>query len=267
MMKSLYRQNNRQTSPLFGALTLVILISVVVFGFDTLTHGLVRSYIRTMGSLAWTAVGAVITSVDQSGALTTRRALVNENKALKEELSIREEEAARFFALESENEALRTITHLVETEGEGMTARVLSSFSTSPYGTFLIGAGKNDGVSVGDLVMTQGGFVLGLVSDVDMHTATVESLFAPGTETDFLVRDIAFTAEGRGGGNTRADVPRDAAVAIGDAAAVPSFGGRPAGIVGHIESASSSATQTLFIRIPTNLSTLTFVYVIPQEKE
>lgn len=265
MMPTSYYRTQRKSTSLVGALMLVILISVIAFGFDTVTHGLVRSYVRTMGSLAWTTAAGSIRAVDQSGVLATRRSLVRENAAQQEQLALREEQFLRFNALEEENETLRLLAHLAETEGSGLTARVLSTFSVSPYGTFLIGAGKNDGVAIGNIVLTPGGFVLGTVSDVDTHTATVKSLFAPGEMTDFLVRDIAFTAEGRGGGNARAEVPRDALVAVGDAAIVPAFGGRVAGIVGHIQAASSSATQTLFIRFPANLDTLDFVYVVPRK--
>lgn len=244
---------------------LAVLISVALFGFDTLTGGLVRSYARTMGTLSWSALAGAISTVDESGLLTTRRALVSENDALKDEIALREEHFVRFHELEAENEILRALARLAEIEEVGVSARVLSSFNVSPYGTFLIDAGKNDGVVVGSIVLTPGGFVFGSVSDVDSHTATVLSLFAPTREVEAHAGDVAFVVQGRGGGNAIAEVPRDAEVNVEDAVIIPEFGGRPAGIIGAIESASSSATQTFFIRFPANLDTLDFVYVIPHK--
>ena len=241
---------------------LVLLISTLAFGLDTLSGGLVRSYTRTISSLAWRAASGVIGSIDRSGILRTRSSLAGENNSLKAQVAERDEEFARLNALESENAMLSEMVHLVSAEKAGLSVRVLSSFHSSPYGTFIIGVGKNDGVGIGSIILTPGGFVLGTVTDVDVHTATVEELFAPMQSVDLIVHSVAFSAQGRGGGNAKAEVPRDAKVAIGDTAIAPAFGGRVAGVIGSIESASSSATQTLFIRIPVNLDTLQFVYVV-----
>jgi len=262
-MNSYRRNDNRERSSLFGALLIVLLIATSIFGFDFFTGGILRAYTRTAGSIVWTAASGTAGAIDISGVFATKRSLAKENASLVERLSQSEEQQSRFKALEAENAALREMAHLAQSQ-EGVTARVVSAFRSSPYGTFIIATGKNDGIKAGSLVLTSGGFVLGSVTSVDERTATVQSLFAPGAETDFHVSDLAFTATGRGGGNTKANVPRDASVAIGDVVIAPTFGGKAAGVVGSIESASSSATKTLFIRIPVNLATLIFVYVIPQ---
>lgn len=242
-----------------------VAFSVALFGFDTLTGGLVRSYARTLSSLAWSASANVATTFDRTGYFATRGALVDENNTLKETLALYEEQSARYRALEVQNQSLRDMVSLVESDGDGKTAGVLSAFRSSPYGTFVIGAGERDGIARGDIVLTPGGFALGRVSDLDSHTAMVDGLFSPGNVIEVLVKDIAFDVEGRGGGNARAEIPRGAEVIVGDAVIVPSFGGRVAGVIGEIESASSSATQLIFIRLPHNLDTLRFVYVVPSE--
>jgi len=264
-MRNQFSTNRNRSSRLVPAFLIVILLSVVLFGFDTLTSGLVRSYARTLGSLGWGALASATTAVNANGLLTTRSALARENIELQERVALYEEEIARYRAIQIQNDSLREMARLVETEGSAVTARVLSSFRVSPYGTFLIGAGEQDGVMSGSLVLTPGGFVLGTVSDSDTHTATVDAVFAPAHTTDVIVNEYAMAAEGRGGGNARAELPRDAVVAVGDAIIVPEFNGRIAGVIGKIESASSSATQTLFIRLPQNLDTLRFVYVIPRQ--
>lgn len=255
----------RKGAPLFALFALAVLASIVVFGFDTLTGGLVRSYARTMGSIAWNAAAGVARVLDSTGYFATRMSLVKENAALEERLALYEEQSARYRALEVQNAALRDIAKLVESEREGKAARVLSSFRSSPYGTFIIAAGAQDGIVRGDIVLTPGGFVLGSVSDLDAHTATVRALFSPGNSVEVVVRDVAFETEGRGSGNARAEIPRGAGISVGDAAIVPRFNGRVAGIVGAIESASSSATETIFIRLPHNVDTLRLVYVVPAQ--
>ncbi|MEK7155696.1 MAG: rod shape-determining protein MreC [Patescibacteria group bacterium] len=262
-MKSQFSNRARSRSLLVQALVVALLVSVAFFGFDTLTGGLVRSYARTTASLAWTASAGIISATDGNGFFATRRLLARENAALSERLALYEESMARFRALEDENEALRAIAQLAETEGDGLAARVLSSLGSSPYGTFVIGAGERDGVAEGSLVLTPGGFLLGTVSDADSHTASVRALFSPGSLVDLVAGNISFSAEGRGSGNARAEIPRDAKVAVGYVVSAPAYFGRPAGLIGTIESASSSATQTLFLRLPLNLDTLRFVYVTP----
>lgn len=259
-MRNQFSNRRQSGTPLFGALLIVILISVVAFGFDSLTGGVVRSYVRTMSALAMTAAGNTVNGIDQSGILETHGMLARENAALKEKIALYEERSAVLHSIEDENVALREMAHLAE-EREGITARVLSNFDASPYGTLLIDTGINDGVRIGNKVKTAGGFVLGTVSDADVENATVKTLFAPENSVDLLDGEVAFSATGRGGGNARAEIPRDAKVSVGDSLIAKEFGA-PAGVIGSIESASSSATQTLFIRIPVNLNTLQFVYVV-----
>jgi cell shape-determining protein MreC len=256
-------RTNSNGTPLYAAFLAIALAISIVLGVDVFSGGMVRSNVRTISSSAWTAAAGTLTAIDQSGVLATRRHLVSENTALKEQLSLHDEQSARFRALEAENRSLRELAHFVETQG-GLTARVTSSFRASPYGTFTIGAGTDDGVDAGAVVLTAGGIVVGEVTEADRHSASVETLFAPGRMTDLTGQDISFAAEGRGGGNARATVSRDALVVVGDAFTSPGHGGRVAGIVGNIETASSSATQTLYLRVPVNLDTLTFVYVIPR---
>lgn len=261
----MFRPHNRRRfsdadlSLLSGTLALLA-AAALIFGIDTLSAGFVRTNVRA-------AVGAVLSVVPQNsgGILRDRAQLREENAKLRNALSQWEEEHSRFSALAQENALLREMAQLAMSEDVGVSAPVISSFSSSPYGTFVIGVGEGDGVHVGDLVLSPGGFVLGIVVNAQRETATVETLFAPQKSLEMIVGDIAFLAEGRGGGNARGEIPREALVQKGAVVIAPEFYGRPAGIVGEIVSASSSAVATIFIRVPTNLNTLRFVYVIPGE--
>lgn len=259
-----YRRNRISDSadmPLFVAFVAILLVAVFVFGIDRISGGAVRGYARQGGGMMWAAAAAGTDAVMGSGVLDAKQSLLDENRELKELLATREEESARFAALEDENEALRAVVGLKEEDG--VTAPVLSSFSSSPYGTFRIGGGAASGITEGSIALTPGGFVLGAVTFVTPRTATVESYFASDKEIEMQVNGVPFLAKGHGGGNARGEIPRDAVVKEGDVITAPSIDGRPTGIVGRIESASSSAYTTLHIRIPTNLDSLRYVHVLP----
>lgn len=257
-----YRRNNwRGTrSSFYGAAALIGAIALL-FAVDHFSGGLIRDIARTSAGGVRSLVASVETSVADSGFFSTRAGLARENETLRQEIALHAEEIALAEFVRDENNALQELVRLAEGDA-GISARVLSSFSSAPYGTFLIGAGSRDGVQEGSIVLTPGGFVLGVVKSVSARSATVEALFAPSTETDMIVNDVAFRAEGHGGGNARAEVAREAAVAVGDTVTAPEYGGRAAGMIMHLESASSSATAVLSIRIPVNLDALRFVYVV-----
>jgi cell shape-determining protein MreC len=262
-MNSFRRNNYRESNdtPLVVAFVAIFLVAVFVFGIDRISGGAVRGYARQGGGAMWAAASSATGVVTDSGLLNSKRSLVEENTVLREAIEARDEQALRFDALQDENDALRAMLGLA-TEA-GVTVPVLSSFSSSPYGTFRIGGGAALGIEEGSIVLTPGGFVLGSVIFVSPHSATVESFFAADKEIEMQVNGFTFASEGRGGGNARGEIARDATVAENDVVIVPAFGGRPVGLVEHLESASSSAYTTLFIRTPTNLDSLRYVHVLP----
>jgi cell shape-determining protein MreC len=241
---------------------ILALLAAFIFGVDYVSDGILGSSLREGGGFASAAVAGVAQSLPSAHGFATRASLVAENKELEDALSARAEEDARIEALRAENETLRALARIASEEKSGLSVAVLSSFSTSPYGTFVIGAGARHGVLENAVVLTPGGFVLGRIIAVQDRTSTVEALFAPGKETEATIGDVPLLLHGRGGGNARGEAPRDAGLREGDVVTIPSFGGRPAGIVVELNSASSSASATLFIRTPSNLDTLRFVYVI-----
>lgn len=258
MMNS-YRQNRHRS--LAGPFVGVVLIVMAVFALDAFTGGSVRSYARTIGA------GFASMLDDASGAVaedffSTRAQLRAENQELREQLSRERELLAAYSLLARENGTLKEMARLAE-DDIGITAPVVSSFRSSPYGTFIIGAGEDSGVSTGAMVLTPGGFVLGVVSDAGPRSATVEAIFSPDAEFEAAVGDVTFLARGRGGGNARAQISRDVPVMVGDAVRAPAYGSRPVGIIGSIDAASSSAVSTIYMRVPLNLASLSYVYVIP----
>ena len=257
MMNS-YRQNKSRNGRLLVITTLVVFL----FALDILTGGSIRHLLRggVVVMAEWS--GRVGASIKGSGLLATRASLEAKNRVLSEQLTQYEERAGGFEALRTENEELRALVHLIESlpsGTEGMTAPVVSSIRSSPYGTFLIGAGD----SRGSLVLTSGGFGVGTVTDTGAHTAVVTEVFAPSATIEAIVGSASISAAGSGGGNARASVPRALSITVGQPVVAPAFGQRPIGIVGNVASSSASASQDVSIVLPVNLASLKYVYILP----
>jgi cell shape-determining protein MreC len=235
---------------------------LVLFAGDVLSGGGLRAFAQQTMASVWSVSARVRSGIFDSGYFRTRSSLSRENALLREQLASYTERAASATALRADNAALRGLLHLAEGE-EGITAPIVSSVRSSPYGTFLVGAGKNDAVAPGALVVTEGGFVVGQVTDVRDSVSLVTELFAGGVRVDAAIGNALAPAEGRGGGNARLSLPRALPVAEGDAVTSPELGGRPIGIVGKVETDASSAEQTVFVHLPINLSALRYVYVVP----
>ena len=261
MMNS-YRQNK---SPHKRLLALTVLV-IFLFLLDVLTGGSIRHRLRGGAVVLGEWSRRVGTGIAGTGILKTRVSLEAQNRSLTEELAQFEERAGGYEALRSENEQLRAFVRLVENSPsgtQGVTAPVVSSVRTSPYGTFLIGAGEAEGIVRGSFVLTSGGFVVGTVSDIGAHTAVVAEIFAPGASVEAIAGGAAFSAVGSGGGNARAKVPRALTIQVNEPVMAPELGQRPIGIVGNIASSSASASQDVFIVLPVNLSSLRYVYILP----
>ncbi|PIR82828.1 hypothetical protein COU20_00185 [Candidatus Kaiserbacteria bacterium CG10_big_fil_rev_8_21_14_0_10_59_10] len=257
-MKNSFRQNSGR-----GKLLAATMLALLVIGGDALSGGAVRVAVRDLAASVFERTRPIAT-LEVGELFATRRALLQENATLRDTLRRLEDgENARRAAL-AENEALRAIARIAEDEDRhGIGAPVLASHAASPYGTFIIGAGRAQGVAVGSIVLTGGGFLLGAVTDAGERASTVRSLFAPGNTVSVVIGDAQILAEGRGGGNARAEAPRDANIEVGDVAHVPSFGGRPVALVGAVEVEPASASATVFLRTPSNIDTLHYVYVLP----
>lgn len=239
----------------------------LIFVADLVSGGSIRHGLRAFAVVIsnWSARAG--NAIGGSGFFSSRASLAAENRSLTEQLAQYEERAGGFDALKAENDQLRAFTHLDQSpEGgapTGVTAPVVSSVRSSPYGTFLIGAGSGDGIARGSLVLTSGGFVVGTVSDTGAHTSLIAEIFAPDASIEATVAGASILATGMGGGNARAEVPRGITISPGSAVFAPRLGQRPIGVVGTVASSTGSATQNVYIRLPVTLASLQYVYIVP----
>jgi cell shape-determining protein MreC len=234
---------------------------VFLFMADVISGGKVRALVRS----ATTSVSVVFQHIGADlfgqGYFTSQATLAAENAALKAELTILQERAALATALQGQVAAISSLAHLTQ-ETSGITAPVTSSVLSSPYGTFLIGAGGAEGVALGAVVLSENGVVVGSVSDVRTHSATVLEIFASGHSENALLDGTPIVTKGAGGSNATTQVPHGITVSPGDAVTDPSLGGRVIGLVGHVEVNPSSAAAQVYIGSPVNLASLQYVYVL-----
>ncbi len=242
---------------LLGATALVVILIVI----DVLSGGGVRNLVRSLGAAIWNSTAHVRTSIVESGYFATHRSLAKDNATLRAQVARLEEQAAGYDVLREENAQLRTALNFSTSEST-ITAPVVSSFTSSPYGTFLIGAGIDDAISTGDLVVSSGGFVIGVASDVQKRTTSVRGVLSPGERIDALLGETALVVLGDGGGNAHASVPLGVVVAEGDPVISPAHGGRAIGVVGKVDAPPASPDQTVYIRVPLNLASLRYVYIV-----
>jgi cell shape-determining protein MreC len=255
MMNSYRRHNKRRY--------LLVITCIVIFLYivDIATGGALRTRVRAY-TTPLTRWGAGLTSAIRGfHPFSSRAALIAQNEALGARIAELEARASAYDAVVAENVDLRKVVHLAQVTS-GVTAPIVSSMHTSPYGTFLIGAGQAESVARGDLVVAENGFAIGRVSDVGAHSSLVTELFAPGTRIDAVLNGAPVTFEGRGGENARGALSRALSVRVGDTVLSPVVGGRAVGVVGSVASSSASATQDVYVRFPFSLSSLRFVYVI-----
>lgn len=261
-MTSLYRRSDRRHAR--KRLLIASLIVVVLFLFDVASGGTLRGVARSLSAGVWSATTGIGSAIFGSGFFSSRRALSAENDALKSRIADLEAELAGHQLLKDENEELHSLVRLAES-AKGVTAPITSSVRSSPYGTFMIGAGSAEGISAGSIVMAGGerGFVIGQVAELGTHSSLVKEVFAPGVSVEGTLRDAALVFEGQGGGNARAEAPRALSLAVGDSVTSARFGGSLIGTVGAVSSDSSSAFRSVYIRTPVGLSELQYVYVVP----
>jgi len=233
---------------------------VVIFIVDLALGGIVRREVRTLSVPMMRMTSGVWTAITGSGFFSSRAALEKTIAIQREEIARLQEQASTYNLIKQENDQLRALVALTSSS-PGITAPIISSFTSSPYGTFIIGAGSADGIRAGSLVISPGGFVVGRVSEVSEHASLVTQLFAPGASIDALIDNAPVVVEGSGGQNAKTRIAHGITVREGDPVSAPSLRGREIGIVAKVDSTAGGAYSNVYIGLPVNLAGLQFVYV------
>jgi cell shape-determining protein MreC len=239
------------------------LLVVLIFLSDVVSGGYIRTHIRAGASRMWGYVAQTENAVGLSGFFSSRRALEAQIVSLKAQIDETSMQRQEYSIVQQENQRLRSLIKLA-TSNPGISAPIVSSFHSSPYGTFMIGAGTSNTLQRGDLVLAGDNLVIGRIVEVGTDTSLVAEIFAPGATIDAHVGSTPVSIVGQGGGNAKAQMPRGVNIQAGDIVTVPAYGDRAIGVVGHVESDAGSASQSVYVGLPINENSLELVYVMRQ---
>ena len=190
-----------------------------------------------------------------------RDALIEENKALKNELAIAAGTNLTQQRLFEENNWLRQLLH---TEvSERIAAAVIARPSELPYDLLQIDKGSNTGVVVGAPVYIGIDNVIGIVSSVADEYAFVELFTTPSFEATAFISgpNVVATIEGYGGGVARVRVPQGVSLAIGNVVYLPSIEPGAFGRIAYIENSPTQPEQFGYITLQKPIHSIHFVAV------
>lgn len=236
-----------------------------IFFFEGTFRSTMTNVTRSTTASVWRVAHSTREAFNSYGGISSRRALAEENKKLREEISRLQSLSLHNDVLRAENATLRDMFSLREAHPEGVAAPVLSNPSVSPYGTFVIGAGTIDGIETGSYVISSPRVAIGQVLEADLHTSLVGLFSAPGEKNEVIINKIRVSYVGRGDGNGLIVVPRGISIKEGEAIR---FAGQPfaIGFVGFVSNDPEDAETKVLVRVPVNLPSLSFVYVVPAPK-
>jgi cell shape-determining protein MreC len=211
------------------------------------------------------SVGKGVTSVTKKilPSLFSGAALVEENQRLKDEIAILRIESWRAAAIENERDILRGMLGRSSTTDDSLLAYVLATPNFAPYDTLVLDVGKDTGIWKGARVMTDGGFIIGTVTEV-LATRSIAQLYSsPGLVRDVVVGSarIPAVAHGVGGGNYRVELPKNTDIKEGDEVSVAGAVEEFLGVVERVVVDDKTGITTLFLRLPINMTELRSVII------
>src|SRR3989344_2868843 len=171
---------------------------------------------------------------------------------------------SRLDYLTEENAILKNaLNHTMSTTSRMV--NILSSLYSSPYDTFVIDEGSDEGLLVGDKVITLEGVILGELIEVYPSVAKVSLYSTVGRELEVLLDNtIRVRVKGIGNQNFFADLPQGIPVSTSSTLSFPGDGEYMLATVGYIKNNVGDAFQKVYARSPVNVHHVKFVYVIPQ---
>jgi rod shape-determining protein MreC len=122
-------------------------------------------------------------------------ALVEENKALKEQLAQWQEDAREADSLARENAQLRQLLKLIEANPDYklVDAYVISRSSNDWTSTFTINRGQSSGIQVGMCAITANGEVAGIVTEVGSNYAVIKTVLDSSLEVSAYIASSGYS--------------------------------------------------------------------------
>lgn len=212
-MSYLYDRKQKKARQAWTIVVVLVVVIVILLSIGSVRKGLQSVFARLGIPLMQGA------SYIEGDAFVSRKALLRERDALKQEIETLKARDAEFTLLQQENESLKQ-------QGENPTfirAEILAKPSASVYDTLLVNKGSRDGVLVGKKVFATPTALLGTVSEVFETSSKITLYSTAGEKTPVVILGSNVTAEaiGRGGQNFELTFPRDVEIPVGSVAVLP----------------------------------------------
>ncbi len=239
---------------------LALLLFLLLLGFFSAST---RNIFYKIARPIWTAANAATSPFPKiKNFFVSRQNLINKNIVLEDELGALRLKEIDYDVLSKENQELKDQAGR-RTDRRLILSRVLSKPPRSPYDTFVIDIGSEEGVIKGSKVYLSDNVIVGLVTSLTPTTSLVE-LFSAGDQKQEAILSrtgASFTLNGKGGANFEIEVPKDTDIMWGDVFLYPGLASSVIGSVYYIDSNSQSSFKTIYLRIPGNVFQTKTVFV------
>lgn len=266
-MSNFLRQNKTKRTIFSPKFLVALFLLIIMATLYVLFPNIFSEALHFAGEPIWKTQDAAVAKIISSSKLfQSKKALIEENIRLAtyiEEMStlVLEKELLR-----EENETLKEKFGR-DINQNFLLAVVLARPNVSLYDTFVIDAGKKEGVKTGEKVLVSGNVVIGTISKVYKSTSIVTLFSAPGEKTEIMIgpEKILATALGRGSGNFSTQLPRAIDVVEGDIIIMPNINPKIFGVVERIIADSADPFQIILFKNPINLNEVRWVEIMTDD--
>lgn len=185
-----------------------------------------------------------------------------ELEMLRDENLILKTKILKLNILEKENKDLLFILGR-EIKKESILASIIFKPPFSSFDTFIIDAGKKEGITSGMKVFIND-IMLGEISEAYEKTSKVRLYSYNGNEINVLVGspEVSAAAFGKGGENFEIILAKDTEIKTGDKVLIPGTDVFILGEINKIERKESDPFKKAYFRYPINLNELKFVQIL-----
>ena len=259
-----YKENKQK---LFAKTFIIVILFVGIFVLtDILFPNIFSGSAHFVSAPFWKAKNKIISNIiDTTQLIKSKKILVNENKKLKSQTEEMNLKLSALNLLKRENSFLKEMLNYSGFNAENtILAETLTIPPASLYDTFIIDAGKDNGIKEGYKVLAPSDIFIGAVSEVYKKTSLVKLFSSHGEITAVFIGDnnISVNVEGAGGGNFTANLPRDIGIKKGDIVTIPGMSANVFAIIEEIETNPTNPFVKVFFKNPINMNEIKWVRIV-----
>ncbi|MHB1316241.1 MAG: rod shape-determining protein MreC [Minisyncoccota bacterium] len=252
-MNSLLKSKPKSNTKKVFITTVIICVIITLIQF--LFPRFISSSAITFAKPIWAIRDGIFSGTSSFSNYFSRiSTLQKENDDLRNNLYELRVKEFEFNQIKQEYNELKSLVHATSSNLL-IVGRVISKPPFTPYDTFIVDKGSNNGVQVGDFGYINDGLVIGRVTTVNKDNCVV-TLFSSGDQSqEFLVSrtGISVLVVGKGGGNFAMFVPKDFDIVIGDTLLEPSHDTSIVAEVYTVNDVAQNSFKMVYARIPQSI--------------